>query len=99
MPLNRHIKKISIQKVWLFPLRHKYLQQESHEVWEGVEFAIESDILISQFDTVFNVWIFSSFSSLFNDAVALSLAFTSTGIRELASRTKKSISREGLSQL
>ncbi len=40
------------------PLRHKSLQQESRKVWEGIELAIESDILIPKLDTVFYVRIF-----------------------------------------
>lgn len=39
-------------------IRYKPPQQESQEVREGIELAVESDILISQLDTVFYVRIF-----------------------------------------
>ena len=36
-------------------LRHKSLQQESQEVREGVELTVETDILISQLNAVFDI--------------------------------------------
>lgn len=48
----------------LFPFCNKSPQQESQEVWEGVELAIEADILISEFDTIFNIRIFIFFQQI-----------------------------------
>ena len=44
--------------------RHKPFQQESQEVWEDIELTIETDILISQFDAVFYIWIFIFFQQI-----------------------------------
>ena len=38
-------------------------QQECQEVREGIELAIETNILISQFETIFYIWVFSCFSA------------------------------------
>ena len=42
-------------------IRYKPPQQESQEVWEGIELAIEADILISQLNSVFYICIFIFF--------------------------------------
>ena len=41
------------------PSSHKPLQEEGEEIRECIEVTIETDILIAQFDTIFDVWIFS----------------------------------------
>ena len=39
----------------LVPVSQESPQQESQEVWKSIELAIESDVLITQLDTVFYV--------------------------------------------
>ena len=38
---------------------HKSFEQEGEEVGEGVKLAIETDVLIAEFDAVFDVGIFT----------------------------------------
>ena len=45
-------------------IRHKSLQQESQEVWEGIELTVETDILISQLDAVFYIRKFIFFQQI-----------------------------------
>lgn len=33
------------------------LEEEGKEVWEGVELAVEADVLIAELDSIFDVWI------------------------------------------
>ena len=45
-------------------IRYKPLQQESQKVWEGIKFTIESNILISQLDTIFYIRILIFFQQI-----------------------------------
>lgn len=67
-------------------------KKKSHKVRESVKFAVKADVSTIEFYTVLYIGVFSLLISLLSDGVLLSFAFTSTGIRESLSRTKKSIS-------
>ena len=45
----------------LFPFCYESTQQERQEIGKSIEFAIKSDVLVSQFDTIFHVRIFVVF--------------------------------------
>ena len=46
------------------PLRHKPFEQEGKEVGEGIEFAIEANVLVSQLDAVVDVGVFFFFQQV-----------------------------------
>ena len=47
-----------------YPFCNKSFQEECQEVWECIELAVESDILVPQLDAVFYIWILVFFQQI-----------------------------------
>ena len=41
----------------LFSLCNEPLEEESKEVWEGVELAVKADVLVAELDSILDVWV------------------------------------------
>lgn len=55
-------------RIFLLPLSpHKPLEQEGQEVGEGIELAVETNVLVAEFYAVFYVWELAVLCSQFGE--------------------------------